>query len=356
LNLIPTKFEETNWSGRGQHVEYGPKEGSIIDSLLVPKGVLGHSATALVEQVRCKRIMLARKKIRCTGRLPREDAIEEVAHLQRLSHAHVIRGVGTYTIGNFLSILLYPATAHNLETFLDEYTSRISPTPLSLNETQQTLAMQEGIRRSFTCLANTVSFLHESLVKHMDIKPTNILVQEKLYSNEASYKIYLADFGEARSYKNVADVETDSPTSFTRTYAAPEVHRQDMRGFPADIFSLGCVFLEMLAVLAKKKQAFIDLRKQNIMHGSSYQANVQALRHSDLLQDLNSVFLRQPSWHLDSDMVMAMLDPDPDMRPTARTLKVQFGADTWCCSSGPEPFEAVVPAKTDTYTMESLPE
>jgi serine/threonine protein kinase len=321
--------------------------------------VLGHSATALVEKVRCKRIMLARKKIRCNWRIKREDAIEEVAHLQRLSHAHVVRGVGTYIIGDVLSILLYPATAHNLETFLDDYANLISRTPLLPAEIQRTVAMQEGIRRSFTCLANTISFLHDSLVKHMDIKPTNILVQEKVQSNEASYKIYLADFGEARSYRDVDDVETDSLTAFTRRYAAPEVVRQDKRGFPADIFSLGCVFLEMLAVLAKKKQAFIDLRKQNNMGDSSYQANIQALRHGDLLLDLDSIFLRQashPSRHLDSDMVRVMLDPDPDMRPTALTLKVQFGADTWCCSKGPEPFEAVLPAKTDSCMLESLPE
>lgn len=97
-NLILPKFDETNWSGCGQHIEFTQDDTAMIDDLLIPMGVLGHSATALVERVRCKRIILARKKIRCNWRLKREDAIEEVAHLQRLRHAHIIRGVGTYVM------------------------------------------------------------------------------------------------------------------------------------------------------------------------------------------------------------------------------------------------------------------
>jgi serine/threonine protein kinase len=107
--------------------------------------------------------------------------------------------------------------------------------------------MQYGIWQSFTCLVNTISFIHRNLVEHIDNKSTNLLIQEKTYGdNKTSYKIYLADLGIARSYQDVADVETDFRTPFSRTYAAPEVVRQDKRGFPADRFSLGCVFLEML--------------------------------------------------------------------------------------------------------------
>ncbi|KAF2107681.1 hypothetical protein BDV96DRAFT_588566 [Lophiotrema nucula] len=120
LHLVPApEFEENNWSGRGQHAEFSLAEAAQVDGLLQLKGVLGHSATAIVEKVQCKRILLARKRIKCSWRLKREDVIKEVACLQKLRHSHIVRGVGTYVIGNEISILLYPATEHNLESILD---------------------------------------------------------------------------------------------------------------------------------------------------------------------------------------------------------------------------------------------
>jgi serine/threonine protein kinase len=355
-NLVLPVFEETNWSGRGQHVESGPGEGPTIDNLLVPEGVLGHSATALVEKVRCKRIMLARKKIQCNWRLKREDAIEEVAHLQRLSHAHVIRGVGTYVFGKELSILLYPATEYNMETFMDQFSDRTAHFSSIHADFRTYFCMQNAICKFFKCLVNTVSFIHNNLVKHMDIKPTNLLIQEKTHSDEIHYKVYLADFGIARSYNSIADVETESLTLFSRTYAAPEVIRQDKRGFPADIFSLGCVFLEMLAVLEDQRHALIDIRRRNPGGDLSYQANLPALWPLNLLN--GKIVGKYDSGFSDQigGAIKSMLEYHPDLRPTALQLYSIFVDNTGCCSTGPEPFEVAVSLKTDTHIMEALPE
>ena len=85
----------------------------------------------------------------------------------------------------------------------------------------------------------------------MDIKPTNILVRDirrsAVRNNSFAYKVYIADFGIARSYLTAADSETENPTGFTRKYAAPEVVEQEKRGFSADISSLSCVLLEIIA-------------------------------------------------------------------------------------------------------------
>ena len=48
-----------NWSGRGQHAEFDLTEEDLIP--LIHEKVLGYSATALVDSVRCRRIRLARK-------------------------------------------------------------------------------------------------------------------------------------------------------------------------------------------------------------------------------------------------------------------------------------------------------
>lgn len=116
-NIILPPDEELDWSGMGQHIEYAPHDESSIP--LSFEKVIGHSATALVESVKCRRIRLARKRIKCHRRLSKKDLIGEVEHLQRLQHSHIVRLVGTYTIGQELAILLYPVTEWNLEEFMD---------------------------------------------------------------------------------------------------------------------------------------------------------------------------------------------------------------------------------------------
>jgi serine/threonine protein kinase len=207
--------------------------------------------------------------------------------------------------------------------------------------------MREAIRKFFACLTNTIFFVHRQLIKHMDIKPSNFLVEQRLRNGQISHHIYLADFGIARSYENAVDVETDSRTPFSKTYAAPEVVRQDKRGFPADIFSLGCVFLEMLAVLSQQRQKIIDIRRRHPEGDSSYQANLKELRRSALLTtelrvQPGSAYLalsrEDKNWYGTTRQMMAF---EAAARPIAYHLTLL--PDTECCKEGPEPFEAAPP-------------
>jgi serine/threonine protein kinase len=232
---------ENDWSGRGQHVEFQRYEKKIIDRILDVHDVLGSTSTAIVESVRCKRILLARKTIRCGRLFTWEKAIEEVAQLNRLDHSHVVQVIGTYTIGNHFSILMYPVAEYNLESFIHDLDPR-------------THSADNWIKRIFSllsfygCLAHAVEHIHSKMTKHMDIKPQNILVRDMRSSTQYignAFKIYIADFGISRSYETLDACETEGPTMFTRKYAAPEVVDRDKRGLSADIFSLGCVFVEI---------------------------------------------------------------------------------------------------------------
>lgn len=116
--LIVDRSFEHNWSGRGQHVEYDQRSESDIP--LSVERVLGYSASAIVESVMCRRLRLARKKIRCTRQLTKSDYVTEVEHLQRLQYAHIVRVVGTYTFRKDLAILLYPVATWNLDEFMED--------------------------------------------------------------------------------------------------------------------------------------------------------------------------------------------------------------------------------------------
>ncbi|KAH7090841.1 kinase-like domain-containing protein [Paraphoma chrysanthemicola] len=339
-HLIPHIFYQNDWSGRGQHVEFKSDKDALVGELLQAKGVLGHTASAVVEKVRCRRIILARKTIRCNRRLKREEAIEEVAHLQRLSHAHVIRGVGTYVLRKDLAILLYPATRHNLETFLDECVEFSNAKRLSLPRNKTLQNMLLNTRRFFECLTSTLGFIHGRFVKHMDIKPSNILVQDKGWRDSSyEYKIYIADFGISRSYAKAEDAETDSYTPFSRVYAAPEVIRQDQRGFSADIFSLGCVFLELLAVLRTPmgRNELRSLRQNGTTGDHSYQANMQNILQYSASPNLDFIDDRCYKW---LETIRQIVNEVPKLRPSANDLKPTFGTGQDCCFMAPEAFEA----------------
>tara|TARA_R110002003_G_scaffold52_20_gene4500 strand:- start:2621 stop:4060 length:1440 start_codon:yes stop_codon:yes gene_type:complete len=341
--LILHPRDELDWSGRGQHVEYSTVSEKAIP--LKVEGLLGHSATAVVESVMCRRIRLARKKIRCTRPLHKVDYIAEVEHLHRLQHAHILRVVGTYTHRKDLAILLYPVAPWNLDEFMDELLdtdSRVNADVLQFG-TWRNRTAAKALRISFGCLTHALAFIHSKNVKHMDIKPKNILIRP-MNPSYSSYKIYIADFGIARSYKSANDAETDSPISFTRTYAAPEVVQQDTRGFSADIFSLGCVFLEMLATLVSKpsrneRQSLSDIRTSS-SRDSSYHANLDAIQA--WYQHLFGAGV--PDAGMPEDifyLVPRMIEHLPDQRPAVTELSAKLST-LHCsrCDDGPEPFEA----------------
>ncbi|KAF2811033.1 kinase-like protein [Mytilinidion resinicola] len=210
-----------DWSGRGRHAEFGEGDDGQIAKILTHENILGHSWTAVAESVLCRRIRLARKTISCIGKLKREDAVKEVEHLQKF-----------------------------LESFL-EFADE-------LKDFSEKLSNLYDLSCFIGCLSNAMDYIHQQFTKHMDIKPKNILIRQTPRGCN-KYRVYFADFGISRAYKSAAEAETDSPTPYTRMYAAPEVVDQDTRGFGADIFSLGCVFAEIIAVLSSQRQSLIDI-------------------------------------------------------------------------------------------------
>ena len=311
---------------------------------------LGHSASALVESVRCRRLLLARKTIYCNRQMKRTDAIREVKQLKRSQHSHIVQVVGTYTFKQDLAILLYPAAEFNLETFMESVLAE-SPGSTNYLNKEETQPKLRAMVTFFSCLSRAISFLHSNATKHMDIKPKNLLVKDLRYnslSSQGPYKIYIADFGIARSYKRAADAETDSPTSFTRLYAAPEVVDQRKRGLSADIFSLGCVFAEMLAVLAEsdrdsKRKDLLAVLSADEEQPRSYYGNIPLV--TQWLREINELNNHSPHFVELSplrDRVWQMIDADPLRRPSADTVVSWLKVPAPCCllGAGPDPFSA----------------
>jgi len=341
-DLIPDPMIEMDWSGRGQHAEYGIQELECIP--LEVEKILGETRTAIVQSVRCKRVRLARKIMRCTKGtgLKREDAIREVEHLHRVQHSHVVRLVGTYVIGINLAILTYPCAEWNLEAFMrTSYTA----------EDHQ--IRSKSLRQFVTCLANVFDFMHSLPIKHMDIKPQNLLVRDirnSQLNGSEPYKIYLTDFGISRAYASAEDCETETFTSFTRAYAAVEVVLQESRGLSADIFSLGCVYTEMLAVIldisnATKSESHSNWNSLLLARGR-YGANFRPYHAAveDTKTWLSNLPTEEPELCSVREWTTQMLDTNPNARPSARQIacdpRIPFPCLSCTLRSGPEDFEA----------------
>jgi serine/threonine protein kinase len=97
------------------------------------------------------------------------------------------------------------------------------------------------LRSFFGCLATALQYIHSIKIRHRDIKPANNLVKGD--------KVFLTDFGISLDFEMLSGSTTTADSGKTQTYAAPEVVRYEPRGRAADIWSLGCVFLEMLVAL-----------------------------------------------------------------------------------------------------------
>jgi serine/threonine protein kinase len=191
----------------------------------------------------------------------------EIDIIKRLhSHPHIIQIHWSYACGNELGMLLTPVAR---DGDLRAYLRRLRDT-----EGLPTPEQSSVLARSFGCLASGLAFIHRHTIRHKDIKPQNILVAN-------GGKMVYADFGIAFDASDEDTTTTGIPEAFTNRYCAPEVADWEPRNRKSDIFSLGCVFLEIMAFLPPD----VDLGTSN---PSPYWRRVDELQDTLTSQEANN--------------------------------------------------------------------
>lgn len=312
-----------DWSGRGSsHVDFSNHERLPLERLRF----LGHGVNGGVYETMCKGVALAWKTKYCRTSIGPQER-KEIEILKKLSHAHIVKLVGTYTHQRFLGLLLWPVAVCDLTTFLEDMDNlsshwrlkgrgfdydpglleRCRALGLPSDPGLMPVAASSRLAQSFGCLAGAIAYLHEQRIRHKDLKPSNILM--------SSEGLWVADFDTSSDVSQLTFSATNNGERGTPKYFAPEVAAYEPHGRSADIFSLGCIFLEM-AVAYSPSCSLEDLKRLRPAKDCSFQAN---------LDQLDSWFaLKRARYSREKHLlceIRQMLSVDPSARPIAKDVQ-----------------------------------
>lgn len=238
----------------------------------------------------------ARKHIHINEGRPEEtvakDVKNEVACMHKLRHLHIATVLFYVKEEKAYSIFMLPVANCNLSDFMTSCRRKGYPD-------EQT----QLIYPWFGCLLDALAYAHKLKIWHRDIKPSNILIHND--------QPLLCDFGLAKDYAGLDNSASNGPKpTGTWAYRAPEVRAGQDRHPRADVFSLGCVYSEMITVCCGK--SVDDYRQEREDTGSS------AFR--DCLPTVESWLERLDKTKLSVDVIdeiRGMIRSDPEKRHTA---------------------------------------
>lgn len=222
-----------------------------IEKQLNVVGPLGFGSLGVVDEVKgpnAAKLSFARKRVLLPpGKRTQYLKIvrDEAKVVEGLVHTHIVHVFGTYEhnpksgIPSF-SLLMFPVGDGNLSDLLRSASS----SEVDFDKTDIPIWLMQW----FSCLSSALAFIHGHGVRHQDIKPSNIIHLRE--------HVFFTDFSSSDVFGPDSTTSTESPVRSSAMYSAPEILNQKAdpenlkrHGTRSDIFALGCVFMEMLAVI-----------------------------------------------------------------------------------------------------------
>ncbi|KAF2471545.1 kinase-like protein [Lindgomyces ingoldianus] len=311
-----------DWSGRGSHATFTHEE-----TIPLERGrALGYGANGEVVEVTCKGVKLALKKIYHRYGI-QNNQMKEIDILKDTKHRHIVRLVGTFTQRPYLGLLIWPVARCDLSVVFEvmdmrrsynqdfdqdrRLSEKLADHCLNANEFRDIVGQKEERMWSiFGCLTATMAYLHRNNIRHKDIKPSNILLSPD--------GLWLTDFGAAKNFTSDLTSTSESRERGTLRYCAPEVSNYKESGRSADIFSLGCVFLETVVVLTQN-HTLAELAELRPSKNKSYEANLDRIDQWLALAESSEA----KTQHLLYE-IKQMLNPDRTRRPSAKSLALRI--------------------------------
>jgi serine/threonine protein kinase len=230
------------------------------------------------------------------------DLLEALEASKTLCHQHIVTIILTYEeVGpqkrNF-GIIMEPIAENNLQDYLEE----LHESGKCMEPNNQTM-----LRKWFGCLASVLAYTHAKEIRHENIQPSNILVKDN--------EIFFASFGVSKHFRSddIAGEATGRPDAQHAAYVAPEVESDRPQNFKADIFSLGCVYLDILTVIAGKyRKGFPRWRsKKSSSEIQVYLGQLSVYLENPQNESLNEFYQQMIK------VCTQMLENSPSIRPSA---------------------------------------
>jgi serine/threonine protein kinase len=325
----PRRQSSTTLAVVGEHVNPGEDHKTLIAQkygwqpghqtydghqagLLIIVEPLGAGTYGSVEHVKTSSqgLGFVRKRVQLPPHL-REQRLEilkgEVEALRSLKHKHIVEIIGSYeeklsTSSQFYYLLMAPVGEQDLQVYLQMHAE---------TTTSDDLGARELLKKWFKCLASALTYMHKRGLRHQDIKPSNLICRQK--------DIYFTDFGSSGRCKIGDTTSTDTPARTSAMYAAPEVVDGELylsrHGRGTDVFALGVVFCEMLAVIrglgVQALRDFVAERSRSTFQGDSQ------LLYGRKVERLHRYFAEDEFY---GRIIRDMLANERRDRPTARTV------------------------------------
>lgn len=267
--------------------------------------------------IKCKRVIdgviLVAKVFPYIQDSAREILLKEVHILAQLQHKHIVTYFEHFFYENKLYIIMEKC-AGDLAKKLATMQGQMEAVP------------EQEAKHWFLQMALAVQCCHRNKVIHRDLKLSNVLVAEN------SNILKLADFGISRYhfyeflfcmfYRTLNQTNDLAMTAIgTPYYSAPEVIKSEPYSFSCDIWSLGCIFYEVLSF----RKPFSGTGLAELMKNIIYSAPVE-------LPESYSLELRQ--------LVSSMLSKKASVRPSIDEIVSAF-----------ETRKAALPRSTSSMNM-----
>jgi serine/threonine protein kinase len=394
-NHANTRFYHTQFSfllrelRDGVHIDYAPNEEVPLEYVQnLPAAVSLQNWSRVHLPKRPTEVYVRRRFALGNAEDPEafeSDFMMDVESARMVEHDHIAPIWASYTAKGTGFIVTSFVGQHTLRTFIDHRT----PTQY------QKLAKEDRrwlILNWLHCLADAIATLHQNGFCHSAIRPSNILIDERnaiAFSDIGSLETFQKDkrpdpmdvyvygapeahilpdafvptapapppVGQTAKHSSIISKSSSgssnsngsqrqklvkAPTAdfsgfnfgFKRTQPTPKVRSRVHETEKADVFSLGCVFLEIVTFMLKKKphdfikhrssKSKINTGGKNSRTDSSFHANLEKL-------DTWIEILEKASFGHDDDafraippildLIRSMLSRAPAVRPAARDVR-----------------------------------
>jgi serine/threonine protein kinase len=262
----------------------------------------------------------------------------ELTILKELSHPHLTKLIGAYADAKCSHIIMSPVAEQNPADYLHSSES----------------SQQPHLLPWMGCLSSAMDYLHSRGIQHLDVKPQNILLKGE--------NVLLTHFGTAKSLNSsLLDLRA---LAVTPMYCAPETMLHGQQDFGSDIFSLRCVFSEMMT--RHSGSSILEFEEFCLKSGkNAFQFTVSEVMAWMALLPCTITSNRTPGHLAERETrfrqkIIQMLAEVPSDRPKARELQSCFmEMNCYPCKSYTAGLStapsAVMPEHKSSFTSGSVP-